>query len=111
MAGQTVLSGILTGGGDDEAAIASANASGATGASAVLQTFDAPELESAPDGAGTYAGCTGTGSPTKGISATGRHCHVLPTWVCATRLTDFIVTWIGDNPTCALLFHRSVTLA
>jgi hypothetical protein len=41
MAGQAVLGGILTGGGDDQAAIACADASRTTAASPVLQTFDA----------------------------------------------------------------------
>jgi hypothetical protein len=45
-----------------------------------------------------------TGCPVKGTSATDRHCHDLPTWVCATKLTDLMDTWTsGSRPPSAAM--------
>jgi hypothetical protein len=65
MASQAVLGGILTGGGDDQAAIACADAPRTTGASPVLQTVDAPKLEPAAplaNGSRTHSQVAGDGA-------------------------------------------------
>jgi hypothetical protein len=72
MAGQAVLGGILTGGGDDQAAIACADASRTTAASPVLQTFDAPKLEPvAPLANGSRTQSQVAGDGAEGATITG----------------------------------------